>query len=263
MRKNISVLIIIFIVASVFDFRFVVDTLLADDNKQLYTYRIIKKYPHSAEDFTEGFIYENGIIYESTGLYGKSKMKKYKLGSTEPIKEYGLPVMYFGEGAVVLQDRVYQLTWKSRVGFIYNKNLELIGNFNYKTRGWGLTTNGKSLIMSDGTNKLYFLDPKTLKEEKIVEIYENEAPVVNINEMEYLNGKIYANIFMTDFIAIINPESGKVEGWIDLTGILEKENISTPVDVLNGIAYNTDSKRILITGKYWPYIYEIDLIEKK
>lgn len=262
MRKNISVLMVIFIVANIFDFTFLVKSLLADDSKQLYTYRIIKKYPHSVEDFTEGLFYENGIIYESTGLYGKSKMKKYKLGSTDPINSYSLPVMYFGEGAVILQDRVYQLTWKSRVGFIYNKNLELIGNFNYKTRGWGLTTDGEFLIMSDGTNKLYFLNPKTFKEEKIVEVYDSDAPVVNINEMEYINGKIYANIFMTDFIAIIDPESGKVEGWIDLTGILAKEDISTPVDVLNGIAYNTDSEHMLVTGKYWPYIYEIELIKK-
>jgi len=116
--------------------------------------------------------------------------------------------------------------------------------------------------MSDGTNKLYFLNPKTFKEEKIVEVYDSDAPVVNINEMEYINGKIYANIFMTDFIAIIDSETGKVEGWIDLTGILAKEDISTPVDVLNGIAYNTDSEHILVTGKYWPYIYEIELIKK-
>jgi glutamine cyclotransferase len=262
MKKNIYVLMLLSIFVSIFDFIFVVDSLFADEEKQLYTYKIIKKYPHSIEDFTEGFIYENGIIYESTGQNGESKIKKYKLGSTKPIKEYSLPVMYFGEGAVILQDRVYQLTWKSRVGFIYNKNLELIDNFHYKTRGWGLTTNGKSLIMSDGTNKLYFLDPKNFKQEKIVEVYDKEAPVVNINEMEYINGKIYANIFMTDFIAIINPESGKVEGWIDLTGILEKEDISTTVDVLNGIAYNTDSKHLLVTGKYWPFIYEIDLIKK-
>ena len=262
MRKHISIFIIIFIVINIFHFTFLFNPLLAYDSKQLYTYSIVKKYPHSVEDFTEGLFYENGIIYESTGLYGKSKMKKYKLGSTESIKSYSLPVMYFGEGAVILQDRVYQLTWKSRVGFIYNKNLELIGNFNYKTRGWGLTTDGEFLIMSDGTNKLYFLNPKTFKEEKIVEVYDSDAPVVNINEMEYINGKIYANIFMTDFIAIIDSETGKVEGWIDLTGILAKEDISTPVDVLNGIAYNTDSEHILVTGKYWPYIYEIELIKK-
>jgi len=231
-------------------------------DKSLYTYKIINKYPHNTEDFTEGLIYEKGVIYESTGQYGRSKMKKYKLGSIEPLKSYNLPMMYFGEGATILQDKIYQLTWKSRVGFIYNKDLELLGNFNYRTRGWGLTTDGKSLIMSDGTNRLIYINPKTFKEEKIVEVYDKDAPVVNINELEYINGKIYANIFMTDFISIINPESGRLEGWIDLSGLLENENINTPVDVLNGIAYDEASKRFFVTGKYWPYIYELELIKK-
>jgi glutamine cyclotransferase len=238
------------------------ETVNDDGNRSLYTYKIINKYPHNTEDFTEGLIYEKGIIYESTGQYGKSKMKKYKLGSIEPLKSYSLPMMYFGEGATILENKIYQLTWKSRVGFVYNKDLKLLGNFNYKTRGWGLTTDGKSLIMSDGTNRLFYINPKTFKEEKIVEVYDKDAPVVNINELEYINGKIYANIFMTDFISIINPESGRVDGWIDLSGILEKENISAPVDVLNGIAYDEASKRLFVTGKYWPYIYEIELMKR-
>ena len=132
------------------------ETVNDDGNRSLYTYKIINKYPHNTEDFTEGLIYEKGIIYESTGQYGKSKMKKYKLGSIEPLKSYSLPMMYFGEGATILENKIYQLTWKSRVGFVYNKDLKLLGNFNYKTRGWGLTTDGKSLIMSDGTNRLFY-----------------------------------------------------------------------------------------------------------
>ena len=249
-------LLIIFLI----NFNFV----FASNNKteNFYTYKIINKYPHNTQDFTEGFIYEDGIIYESTGQYGESQMKKYKLGSTEPIKTYNLPLMYFGEGATIFGEYIYQLTWKSRIGFIYNKNLDLIDTFKYKTRGWGITLNDKYLIMSDGTNKLYFLNPKSFIREKIVEVLDGNIPIVNINELEYINGKIYANIFMTDFIAIIEPKTGLVEGWIDLSDILINENLDKPVDVLNGITYNKTNNTLLVTGKYWPYIFEIEIIQK-
>lgn len=232
-------------------------------DKSLYTYKIINKYPHNVEDFTEGLIYEKGVMYESTGQHGRSKMKKYKLGSIEPLKSYSLPFMYFGEGATILHDKIYQLTWKSRVGFIYNKDLELLGNFTYETRGWGLTTDGESLIMSDGTNRLYYLHPKRFEVEKIIEVFDGDVPVVNINELEYINGKIYANIFMTDIISIIDPKSGTIEGWIDLSDILDRESLDKPVDVLNGIAYNKKNNTLFVTGKYWPYIFEIQIMQKK
>ena len=260
MYKNLWLIIIFF---ASFNLVFAADNSNTEKKKIYYTYKVIKKYPHNVEDFTEGLIYEEGMIYESTGQYGESQMKKYKLGSTEAIKTYSLPVMYFGEGAVILKDYVYQLTWKSRVGFIYNKELELTGNFNYRRRGWGITTDSKHLIMSDGTNKLYYLHPETFMEEKIVEVYDGDAPVANINELEYINGKIYANVFMTDFISIIDPKSGMVEGWLDLTGILDKKSLDRPVDVLNGIAYNKKNNTLFVTGKYWPYIFEIQMIQKK
>lgn len=260
MHKNVWLVIFLCIG---FNLTFASENTNINVRQNLYTYKIIKKYPHSIKDFTEGFIYENGVIYESTGQYGESQMKKYKLGSGEPIKVYNLPMMYFGEGAVILGENVYQLTWKSRVGFIYNKDLEFTGNFNYRTRGWGITTDRKYLIMSDGTNKLYYLNPKNFMEEKIIQVYDGESPVVNINELEYVNGKIFANVFMTNLITIIDPKTGAVEGWIDLTGILDNEILDKPVDVLNGIAYNDEKNTLLVTGKYWPYIFEIQLIEQK
>lgn len=243
------------------DFFLLQGSINAEESRTFFTYKIIKKYPHNTEDFTEGFTYQNGEIYESTGQYGQSKIKKYTLGSTKELKSFSLPIMFFGEGSTVLRDRVYQLTWHSRVGFIYNRDLELVGNFSYKTEGWGLTTDNKYLIMSDGSNKLYFLDTQSFSPQKIVEVYDGDTPVFNINELEYIRGKIYANIFMTNMLAIINPESGNVDGWIDLTGLLDNDRLEKPVDVLNGIAYDNDNKRLFVTGKYWPYIYEIQLLE--
>ncbi|MDY6821855.1 MAG: glutaminyl-peptide cyclotransferase [Deferribacterota bacterium] len=258
MKNIINFIIIIFL----FNLNLVYSSNNGSKNEKIFTYEIVKKYPHDVNNFTEGFVYEDGIIYESTGKYGSTYIKKYKLGSNEYIKTYKLPLMYFGEGATILKDKIYQLTWKSRIGFIYNKkDLKFLGNFKYNSRGWGLTTDGEYLIMSDGTNKLHFIDPKTFKEERVLEVFDNnDVPIVNINELEYIDGKIYGNIFLTDLIVIISPDNGGVEGWINLEGILEDVELEEPVDVLNGIAYDDKKKRLFVTGKLWPYIFEIKLL---
>lgn len=226
----------------------------------VYSYQIINIYPHNTEDFTEGFYYENGAIFESSGQYGESKIKKYDLKTGNIKNTYTLPPIYFGEGVTVLGNKVYQLTWKSKTGFIYDKeNLKLSGKFSYKTEGWGLANDGKNLILSNGSNKIYFIDPASFNVIKTIEVKDNYAPVTNINELEYIDGKIYANIFLTDFIAVINPDNGFLEAWIDLTGLLNEGLYTKPVDVLNGIAYDKSTKNLLVTGKYWPFIFEITL----
>ena len=171
-----------------------------------------------------------------------------------------LPNQYFGEGLTVVNDSLVQLTWREKIGFIYDKEtFDLLGNFSYSSEGWGLTFNGSALIMSDSTSKLTFLDPVTFQMIRQVNVHDGITPVTNINELEYINGAVYANIWMQQKIAIINPQTGTVEGWIDLTGIYQSNNLD---DVLNGIAYDSQTNRLLITGKDWPNLYEITLIPK-
>ncbi|MFL5803187.1 MAG: glutaminyl-peptide cyclotransferase, partial [Roseiflexaceae bacterium] len=168
---------------------------------------------------------------------------------------------YFGEGITIFGDKILQLTWQSQVGFVYDKaSFEQIGEFHYSTEGWGLTHDGTRLIMSDGTATLHFLDPQTLQETGTLDVYDNNGPVVRLNELEYINGEVYANIWQTDRIARISPQTGQVLGWINLTGLLGPEDRQQPVDVLNGIAYDAAGDRLFVTGKLWPKLFEIKLI---
>jgi glutamine cyclotransferase len=232
----------------------------------VYDYRVVNEYPHDQEAFTQGLVYVDGDLYEGTGSGNGSDristLRKVDLDSGEVTRSISLDVDYFGEGIAVVGDRIYQLTWRSHVGFVYDREtFDLVATFGYSTEGWGLTTDGERLIMSDGTSKLVFRDPKTFSKTGEVEVRDGDEPVVNLNELEYVEGEIWANVWQSDFIARIDPASGRVTGWIDLSGLLaEEDRQGEPVDVLNGIAYDPATGRIFVTGKLWPKLFEIELV---
>jgi len=229
-----------------------------------YTYEVVNSYPHDPEAFTQGLVFDEGILYESTGLYGRSTLRQVDLTTGKILYLHRLPPQFFGEGITIYQDKIIQLTWQSRVGFVYDKNsLALVKEFNYATEGWGITHDGKRLILSDGTSTLYFLHPETFAEIGRIEVNDNGRPVSGLNELEYTKGKIYANVWKTDRIALISPQTGQVIGWLDLSGLVAKEKSAAPVDVLNGIAYDAKKDRLLVTGKLWCRIYEIRLVAQK
>ncbi len=229
----------------------------------VYTYHVINTYLHDPTAFTQGLVYADSILYEGTGLNGASTVRKVDLNTGQVIAKRSIPSNYFGEGIAIFNNKIYQLTWQSGTCFVYDKNtLDPIKQFSYSTEGWGLTHDGKQLIMSDGTSTLYFRDPDTFAETGRIEVTGDAGPVRNLNELEYIDGEIYANIWQTDRIARINPKTGKVTAWIDLSGILLPEDRLNRVDVLNGIAYDASTKRLFVTGKWWPKVFEIKLIPK-
>ena len=229
----------------------------------VYTYKVVKTYPHDRSAFTEGLVFEDDVLYEGTGLRGYSNLRRVKLETGEILQIRELPPQFFGEGVTIYKNKIIQLTWQSNIGFVYDKySFKLLQEFNYPDEGWGITHDGKHLIMSDGTSTLHFLDPETFGEISQIEVYANNIPVTRINELEYIQGEIYANIWQTERIARIDPQTGQVIGWIDLKGILSSEDLSETVDVLNGIAYDAKNDRLFVTGKFWPKLFEIELIEK-
>jgi len=235
----------------------------------LYTYHVVKTYPHDTRAFTEGLVFNGDVLYESTGGYGAiigssisdiSSLRRVDLESGNVTKEILLTENYFGEGLTVVNDSLIQLTWQNGIGFIYKKeSFALEGNFSYNTEGWGLTYNGKNLIMSDGTSNLYFLDPVTFQKTGQVSVHDGNSSVININELEYINGDVYANIWLTQKIAIIHPQTGTVKGWIDLTGLYQPNDENS---VLNGIAYDSQTNKLFVTGKNWPNLYQITITPK-
>ncbi|MDM8529971.1 glutaminyl-peptide cyclotransferase [Anaerolineales bacterium HSG25] len=227
----------------------------------VYTYTIVNTYPHDPNAFTQGLVYLDGIFYEGTGLRGRSSLRKVVPETGEVLQQINLADQYFGEGIVVWQDKIVQLTWESGTGFVYDKeSFERQQSFTYPTEGWGITHDGERLIMSDGTANLYFWNPDTLDELGRVEVHDQHGPVVRLNELEYINGEVYANIWQSNRIARIDPDSGHVIGWIDLSGILTlPDGYSQPLDVLNGIAYDAATDRLFVTGKLWPSLFEIKL----
>jgi glutamine cyclotransferase len=228
-----------------------------------YTYEVVKVYPHDQNAFTQGLVIEKGVLYESTGLYGNSTLRRVDLETGNVLQIYALPPEFFGEGITVFGDNIIQLTWQSHKGFVYDKHsFALLREFSYPTEGWGITNDGNQLIMSDGTANLYFLDPETFQKVGQVEVRDGNASVTYLNELEYINGEVYANIWLTDKIAIINPHTGQVKAWIDLTGIYTPEN-SDPNNVLNGIAYDAEGDRLFVTGKRWSQLFEIKVIALK
>ncbi len=225
-----------------------------------YAYTIVKSYSHDPNAFTEGLLYVDGFLYESTGLEGSSTLRRVNLTSGNVLAEVALPRQYFGEGIAVVNDLIIQLTWQSHVGIVYDKKtLDLVTNFSYSSEGWGLTFDGNRLIMSNGSDYLLFLDRATFQQVGEVQVHDANLSVRNLNELEYVNGDVYANIFQERKIAIINPETGEVKGWIDLTS-LQGASVNDPEAVLNGIAYDVEDDRLFVTGKFWPKIYEIKLV---
>jgi glutamine cyclotransferase len=227
----------------------------------VYTYEVVNTYPHDREAFTQGLIFVDGVLYEGTGRYGQSTLRRVDLETGEVSRLRRLPPQLFGEGITVFGDKIIQLTWHSRFGFVYDKDtFELEQQFTYPTEGWGITHDGQRLIMSDGTSTLYFWDPETLAEIGQVQVYDENGPVIKLNELEYIKGEVYANVWQTNRIARVDPETGQVLGWIHLDGLLTAEDHSQPVDVLNGIAYDAGNDRLFVTGKLWPKLFEIKLV---
>ena len=226
----------------------------------VYTYKVVNTYPHDRSAFTEGLVFKDGVLYEGTGLQGYSSLRRVKLETGEILQIRELPPQFFGEGVTIYGNKIIQLTWQSHTGFVYDKySFKLLQEFNYPVEGWGITHDGEHLIMSDGTETLHFLDPETFEEVSQIEVSANDIPVTRINELEYIQGEIYANIWQTERIARIDPLTGQVIGWIDLKGILSPEDHSEKVDVLNGIAYDAKNDRLFVTGKFWPKLFEIKL----
>jgi len=229
-----------------------------------YTYRIVHVYPHDSNAFTQGLIYLNGLLYESTGLWGRSSVRAVALETGKVIHQQNVPNQYFAEGLTNWAGDLIQLTWQTHEGFVYNLfTFQQERTFSYEGEGWGLTQDGTHLIMSDGTPFLRILDPKSLHEIKRIKVTEGGSPVENLNELEYVKGEIYANIWQTDRIARISPATGQVIGWIDLTGILAPADREAGADVLNGIAYDRAANRLFVTGKLWPKLFEIQIVPQK
>ena len=261
-RQAACILIITAILLSTITMLVLLRNRPAFPTTQRYTYNVVNAYPHDSNAFTQGLVFENGVLYESTGLYGQSTLRRVELETGRILQSYTLPNQFFGEGITIFSDKIIQLTWQSNKGFVYDKfSFDLLQEFSYPTEGWGITHDGSQLIMSDGTATLYFLNPETFEIVGQVDVYDT-GPVTKLNELEYIKGEIYANIWKEEKIAIINPQTGQVRAWIDLDGIQDLENQNTG-NVLNGIAYNAKEERLFVTGKKWPNLFEIKLNPQK
>ncbi|MGQ9619901.1 MAG: glutaminyl-peptide cyclotransferase, partial [Bacteroidales bacterium] len=237
-------------------------TILSDIAPRRNSYRIVNEFPHDREAFTQGLVYHEGFLYEGTGQETRSNLRKVKLQTGEVINQHNLDPKLFGEGIAILSGRIYQLTWQTKVGFVYDlETFRPLSKFYYPTEGWGLTAMDDRLIMSDGTNILYIIDSGTFLPVEQLEVYDDRTKVSDLNELEFIRGEIWANIWNTDLIARIDPHSGKVLAYIDLKGILNDPSFNTSMNVLNGIAYDHENGRIFVTGKNWPKLFEIKIIE--
>jgi glutamine cyclotransferase len=226
------------------------------------SYCVVESFPHDRAAFTQGLVYEDGYLYEGTGLEGRSTLRKVEIATGSVVKSIPLEKQFFGEGITIFGERIIQLTWQSHVGFVYDKTtFEKLREFTYPTEGWGLTHDGASLIMSDGSDTLFFLDPETFTETRRVQVTQAGKPQRNLNELEFIKGRIFANIWQTDRIVCIDPATGEITGQINLTGLLPFSDRIPPVDVLNGIAYDSEEDRLFITGKLWPKLFHIDLVQ--
>lgn len=225
------------------------------------TYEVVASWPHDRDAFTQGLIWRDGTLYESTGLYGRSSLREVAPETGEVRRSVDVSSQYFAEGLTELDGKLYQLTWQHQKGFVYDfETFALLGEFSYTGEGWGLTTDGHSLIMSDGTDTIRYLDPETFAVQRTIRVSRDGVAVRRLNELEYIDGQIYANVWLTDYIARIDPFTGRVTAWIDMTGLLPPGSGS--VDVLNGIAYDMAGDRILVTGKLWPRIFEVRFVPK-
>lgn len=232
-----------------------------------YTYEVVNTYPHDPESFTQGLVFSEGIFYESAGLNkdygGHSSLRRVEIATGNVLQKVGVPEPYFAEGLTLFQGQLFQLTWKEGIGLIYDpKTFKSQGQFKYKGEGWGLTNDGKSLILSDGSNEIRFIDPKDFSEQRRIKVFYKGTAMQKLNELEYVKGEIYANIWQEDVILRIDPKDGKVTGVIDMTGILKPEDRAPESDVLNGIAYDPGGDKLYVTGKKWPKVFEIKLVKK-
>jgi glutamine cyclotransferase len=252
MREFLTVILLSFILLS-----------CSDAKVREYKLDVLAEYPHDVTSYTQGLFFHDGQMYESTGQFGESTFRKVDMVSGEALERLDFSDEYFVEGSVMFADNLYILTWTNRKAFIYDAaTLKYKSTWSYPREGWGITTDGKRLIASDGSANLYFMDKNFAPEKKITVTLEGR-PVRFLNELEYIDGKIWANVYTTDTIVIINPKDGKVEGLIDCTGLLPKKLRKPSTDVLNGIAHDSRNGKIYLTGKNWPKLYEIGLIEKK
>jgi len=225
-----------------------------------YTYEVVKVLPHDPGAFTQGLVFLNGALFESTGLNGQSTLRKVDFETGQVLKRVDVPAEYFAEGLTVLGDKAYQLTWKNHKGFVYDlASFRLEKEFAYEGEGWGLTTDGRWLILSDGTDQIRFLDPGTFETKRSIHVRFQGSPVGQLNELEYVNGEIFANIWRADYVVRINPEDGSVAGVIDFSGLLGAPDRGLDTDVLNGIAYDAAGQRLFVTGKKWPKLFEVRL----
>ena len=232
----------------------------------LYTYEIVKTYPHDPKSFTQGLVFDNGIFYESAGLNaahsGHSTLRKVEVATGKVLKLVDVPEPYFAEGLALFEGKLFQLTWQHHKGFIYDRDtFAAQGEFNYSGEGWGLTQDDKSLILSDGTHQLRFLDPVTFQEQRRISVVDRAGPVDELNELEYVKGEIFANVWMEDRIVRVDPKDGKILGWIDMRGLKDEQD-GPEADVLNGIAYDAAQDHLYVTGKKWSKLFEIRLKRK-
>jgi glutamine cyclotransferase len=222
----------------------------------VFGYEVVNVYPHDRDAFTQGLIYRDGVLFESTGLHGRSSLRKVRLETGEVLQQTTIDRRYFAEGLTDWGDRLVQLTWETGIAFVYDlATFKQSGTFTYRGEGWGLTHDGRRLIMSDGTPTLRFLDPQTFQVVGQVQVQDRGLPVEDLNELEFVNGEIYANVWMTERIAIIAPGTGQVTAWINLAGLMPRGGSADAV--LNGIAYDAARKRLFVTGKLWPRLFEI------
>ncbi len=228
----------------------------------VYSYRVVKTYPHDPQAYTQGLVYHDGVLYESTGLRGESSVRRLDLDTGKVLQIHELNERFFGEAIALVGDKLVQLTWQAHVGFVYDRrDFRILRTFTYPGQGWGLTYDGRRLIMSDGTAMLTFLDPAQYRIVGRVRVRAKSKPVANLNELEYIKGRIYANIWHSERVAIIVPETGQVEAWVNLHGLLSPGDRRRSVDVLNGIAYDERTGHLLVTGKRWPKLFEVALLK--
>lgn len=236
-------------------------TLLSDIEPVKYTYRVTNTFVHDPDAFTQGLLIDDNKLYESTGEKGQSTLRQVDLQSGKVLKSIDISSQYFGEGIGLINDEIFMLSWKERTGFVFDKNsFEQKRQFSYPTEGWGMTSNGEELIMSDGTFIIRFMDPESFTEIRNIKVYDQNGPVDYLNELEYINGDLFAVRWQTEQVYIIDPATGKVKGILDLEGIFDYSLYDRRIDVLNGIAYNKNKDRYYITGKWWPKLFEIQLV---
>jgi glutaminyl-peptide cyclotransferase len=239
------------------------DPILKVTKASISSINVLNIFPHDAEAFTQGILYSNGNLFESTGLKGKSSLRKVDIKSGKILKEFKLDQKYFAEGITIHEGKIYQLTWLSNIAFVYDlASFKLLNKFSYDGEGWGITSDGKNLLMSNGTAVINFIDPEHFTVVRKINVHDGNKEIGNLNELEFIHGEIWANVFMKNVIARISPQTGEVLGWVDLSKLYDLLPIDCTVDVLNGIAYDQDNDRIFVTGKYWPKIFEIKLTTK-